>query len=363
MSAFTLPLRSLDWCWSDKLTIITVAEGTMDPSISSPAVTPRPDGNGWVGRDLTDASEWSVELDDDTVTRLVDHARLTAAANRPAYRIDHPPIVVALDAIRTELVNGRGFSLVRGFPVEDLSEIENETLCTTLGLHLGIPIRQNASGEQSVRVRDTGKNFDDEGVRSYETAAPLPYHSDSSDVVGLYCVRSARSGGESTIVSSAAIHDVILERRPDLATLLHETWATASPVSRTVQHTPICAADPSGAIHTRYGRRYVEPSADADVQIPPLAPDRTEALDLYDSLLHDPDFALDMEFQPGDVQFLNNYRVMHGRAPYTDWPDPAKRRELLRVWLVVEQMDIPDVFEDSGFVPRGEALGSDQRRR
>jgi hypothetical protein len=328
----------------------------MDSSLPTSTAFPRPDGKGWIGRDLTDSNDWKVEIPADVITTLVDQVREIAASHEMASPSDDSTVAAMFDSVRRELVSGRGFVLMRGIPVDDLNETENAIMTTVLGRLVGVPIRQNAAGEQLVRVRDSGSSFDDEGVRSYETAAPLPFHSDSSDVVGLYCIRSARSGGASTIVSSAALHDAMLATRPDLAGLLHQPWATASVVAGTIEQMPICAADRHGAVFTRYGRRYVEPATDADVDLAALSSERTDALDLYDSFLADPDFALDMHFRPGDLQFLNNYRVMHSRAPYVDWPDPARRRELLRVWLVLSEMEVPDVFEDSGFVPRGEAL-------
>ena len=299
---------------------------------------------------------WLFELGADVADEMVDHARRRLHdgideldPNGTAARV--------LDHVLDELLHGQGVALLRGLPAERLDDTENASLCLAISRRLGIPIRQNAAGDELIRVRDEGKDFGQPDVRSFETAAPLPYHSDSSDIVGLYCIRSARSGGASTVVSSAAVHDAVAEQRPDLARLLHEPWATASIVDGGVRWTPICAPNSAGDLFTRYGRMYVENAPDYDATVLPLRPEQIEALDLYDSFLADPSFALDMHFRPGDLQFLNNYRVMHCRAEYVDWPEPERRRELLRVWLVAGAMDVPDVFEDSGFVPRSEALG------
>lgn len=318
------------------------------------------DGSGWIGTDLHDDSEWIAPVDDEVRTALLEH--VTASEARGATDLDRlramPAIEAAVAEIRHSLIDGRGFSLIRGLPVDELDDAARAALVTTIGRLIGVPIRQNAAGDRLIRVRDEGKDFSQQGVRSYETAAPLPYHSDSSDVVGLYCVRSAQSGGASTIISSVAVHDAMVRSHPDLAQLLHEPWPTASIVEGTVVDMPICASDERGRVFTRYGRMYVETAHEYDPSVEPLSADRIAALDLYDSYLADPDFVLDMHFQPGDLQLLNNYRIMHGRAPYVDWPEPEQRRELLRIWLVVEQMELPAVFENSGFVPRSEALST-----
>lgn len=332
---------------------------------------------GWRGADLTDPASWTVEVDDRTADQLVDVVRerssdpdsvavdaTTAtgttghpAGERPADgRVLPAALREALSAAKHDLLHGRGFVLLRGLPVDELDDVGNELLCTLVGRELGVPIRQNDRDEMIVRVRDEGKDFSVKGVRSYETAAPLAYHSDSSDVVGLSCIRSARSGGASTIVSSVAVHQAMFAARPDLARLLHEPWATASIIEQTVHWKPICAVNDAGELFTRYGRLYLETASDYDATIAPLTDERVEALDVYDSFLEDPSFALDMAFRPGDLQLLNNYRIMHARHPYVDWPEPERRRELLRIWLVVGDLDVPDVFEDSGFVPRSEAL-------
>lgn len=325
---------------------------------------PQIDGSGWLGTELTDETEWTVPLSPEARDVLVEHAR--RAATSPTGRLDaeidtvraHPRLRTAVSTIRRALIDGRGFSLVRGLPVDELDDAERAALVTAFGTLIGIPIRQNAAGDELIRVRDEGKDFSQPGVRSYETAAPLPYHSDSSDVVGLYCVRAAQSGGASTIISSVAVHDAMVRADPHLAGLLHEDWPTASIVEGTVVPMPICATNAPGRVFTRYGRMYVETAHEYDDSVVPLSEERIAALDLYDSFLADPDFVLDMHFRPGDLQLLNNYRIMHGRSPYVDWPEPERRRELLRLWLVMPDMELPEVFEDSGFVSRSEALAS-----
>lgn len=323
---------------------------------------PRLDGSGWLGSELTDPDEWTVPISASARHALVEAARRAAATHDPltGEELDalrgRGDLAASVSTISDALIHGRGFSLVRGLPVDELDDGERAALVTTFGRLIGIPIRQNAAGDELIRVRDEGKDFSQPGVRSYETAAPLQYHSDSSDVVGLYCVRAAQSGGASTIVSSVAVHDAVVRADPRLGGLLHEDWPSASIVEGTVVRKPICATNPDGRVFTRYGRLYVETAHEYDESVEPLSADHVAALDLFDSFLADPDFVLDMHFQPGDLQLLNNYRIMHGRASYVDWPQPEQRRELLRLWLVMPTMKLPPVFEDSGFVPRSEAL-------
>lgn len=323
----------------------TGAEIAGDPSW----VVPCPDA---VARDLRDFIPVVV----DRIERLGEPIDVAARVLGPT-RAWSPQLADLAITIRAELLAGRGFALLRGVPVEGLTATAHDVVCWLICAEIGVPIRQNVTGDRIVRVADLGKNVDELGVRSYETAASLDYHSDSSDVVALYCVRPAMQGGTSTIVSAVAVHDAVVQSRPDLAPLLFEPWSQASPVSLAVEAIPVCARNDDGKVFTRYGRRYIDTAREYDASVAPLTPQQTELLDLYDGFLHDPAFALDMAFRPGDIQFLDNFTVMHARTDYVDWPEPERRRELLRMWLVLpERIDLPPVFADSGFIPRSQAF-------
>ena len=45
------------------------------------------------------------------------------------------------------------------------------------------------------------------------------------------------------------------------------------------------------------------------------------------------EFAVDIEFKAGDIQFLANQVTLHSRRAFEDWPEPHRRRHLLRLWL------------------------------
>lgn len=40
-----------------------------------------------------------------------------------------------------------------------------------------------------------------------------------------------------------------------------------------------------------------------------------------------------MDFRPGDIQWLLNYAALHSRTSYLDFPQPERKRHLLRLWL------------------------------
>lgn len=316
----------------------------------------------WRGPEVVDDPSWRVEL---TAEHVAELRAALAGVDRPGVSLrdiraeDFPLATLGpvLAGVVDELVDGRGFVLLRGMPVADLDERQIELLYWGMGCHVGIAIHQKSEDDLLVHVRDLGVDPDDPRVRGFQTSARLDYHADSSDVVGLLCVRPAKSGGVSTIVSAVAVHDEIVRRRPDLAALLHEDWwhdRRSGDGPESFFRCPIFAEE-GGRLFAHYGRQYIE-SATRGPGVPEMTAAQIEAMDLLDELDNSPDFVLNMDFAPGDVQFLNNYTVMHARTEYEDYPEPERRRDLIRLWLVLDRdLGLPPAFEAGGIVPRAVA--------
>jgi len=125
---------------------------------------------------------------------------------------------------RRQLQAGLGVLLVRGVPVEDLTDDQARTLFTLLGTHLGEPVSQNKDGDLITDIRDVGNDPNDPDVRLYTTAAEQDFHTDGADLIGLLCLKTAREGGINRLVSSVTVYDEIARQRPDLAQLLLQDW-------------------------------------------------------------------------------------------------------------------------------------------
>jgi hypothetical protein len=319
----------------------------------------------WRGASMQERDEWLVSLDDSHVAELRCAIEGPESSARPLTDLSRddfalPTLAPVLERVLDDLIDGRGFVLLRGLPIESLSARQAELVFWAIGLHLGIPIPQNDAGDVLVHVRDDGLDFANPTVRGYQTRQRLDYHSDSSDIVGLLCRHPARVGGVSTIVSATAVHDEVARLRPDLAALLREPWW----FDRRKGDTPenffqrrICAYNDAGRLHTHYGRAHIE-SAVRGPGVPALSAARIAALDAVDELTNSPEFVLNMQFRVGDVQFLNNYLVMHARTDYEDWPEPERKRDLLRLWLTVRRpLDLPPDFAHGGITSRTAAFG------
>lgn len=318
----------------------------------------------WRGEDLTDQADWKIELDDEHRAEL--RAAL-AAVDRPGVALRDvgrddfalPRLAEVLAGVVTELVDGRGFVLLRGVPIEGLTEQQIELMYWGIGQHVGIPIHQQTEDDLLVHIRDLGVDPNDPLVRGFQTSARLDYHADSSDVVGLLCVRPAKRGGVSTIVSSVAVHDELVRTRPDLADLLHERWWHDRKSGNGPDSFFQCGifAEHQGRLFAHYGRQYIE-TAPRGPGVPQLTDRQVEAMDALDAITNSPRFVLNMHFAPGDIQFLNNYTIMHARTDYEDHPEPERKRDLIRLWLVLRgELDLPPDFVAGGIVPREAAFG------
>jgi hypothetical protein len=295
----------------------------------------------WRGRELAGSDAWIWRFDQEVVAELEALAREARAGGKPVAalgRDDFPSKRLAelSDAWLAELDRGRGFLLLRGLPVERWGDELSSLAYLGLGLHLGSLSSQNAAGDLLGHVRDTGADPDDPAVRLYKTRRAQPFHTDGADLIGLLCLRTARRGGASHIVSSVSVFREIQARRPELVPLLFEPFhfdrnEEQRPGEAPTFQLPICHWD-GERLRTFYIGWYIR-EAQRHASVPPLTPAQHELLDLIDALAADPELRLDMDFRPGDVQLLKNSQILHGRAEYEDWDEPARKRHLLRIWV------------------------------
>jgi hypothetical protein len=307
----------------------------------------------WYGPQMAARDDWIVRLDDADLDEV--HAALRAWQANPrgpaplqADGFPLPRLAGRLQQVRRELLDGRGFVLVRGLPVQRWGERDCALAFIGLGAHLGNARSQNAAGHLLGHVRDEGLSSSDPSVRIYQTRERQTFHTDSCDVVALLCLRSARRGGESLLVSSVTVYNEMRRRRPDLARLLFEPLATdrrgeVPPGMKPYFEIPVFNWH-EGRLTTIYQRQYLN-SAQRFADAPRLSPAHVAALDLFDALTNDPALHLQMQFEPGDMQFVHNHSLLHDRNGFEDWPEPQRRRHLLRLWLACPgARPLPPVF-------------------
>ncbi len=280
--------------------------------------------------------------------RTLDLQDSTPLASLNAAQFPLPQLGPRLKRLLAEIQQGRGFVLLRGLPVQQWGASLSAVAFYGLGSHLGAARSQNAQRHLLGHVRDAGLASSDPHVRIYQTRERQTFHTDSCDIVGLLCLRTARSGGLSALVSSVTLYNELRARRPDLA-----PWLFA-PVATDRRGEIPAGAKPyfeipvfnwhAGQLSAIYQRQYVN-SAQRFADAPRLASEHIQALDLLDDLTNDPALHFTMALQPGDMQFVLNHSLLHDRTAFDNWPEPERQRYLLRLWLApADARPLPPVY-------------------
>jgi Taurine catabolism dioxygenase TauD, TfdA family len=307
-------------------------------------------GAVWDAATVGSPDDWTYTLDDDLRAGI---AESTTRLRRRGSTIDTITArdleVRGLDALVAawthELQHGRGFVLVRGFPTDLLDETGTELAYFALGLRLGTPVSQDATGTLLGHVRDRGVPRTSPATRRYATNERQDFHTDGADIIGLLCLQRAARGGESRIASAAAVYNEILRRDPAALEVLYAPmhWDRndeQSPGEAPFFSLPV-VSDVGGRPRFFYIGWYIR-DAQRHLEVPRLTAQQVSAMELIESIANDPAFHVEMDFQPGDVQLLNNAVMLHAREAYEDHPEPSRRRHLLRLWLAARDFAAVD---------------------
>ena len=307
----------------------------MSAILTEPIANP----SAWTGAEMSRSDAWLYRFSDQALDEIdVAIKRVIARGLAPDQVTKQdftvPALATKLAEIALELEHGRGFIQMKGFPVERYDERETATAFWGIGAHLGRALSQNARGDLLGNVRDEGLTIGDGQVRAYQTRVSQGFHTDiGADVVGLMCLRPAKSGGRSRVVSSMAIYNELLKRYPWYVGLLYcnfaVDWRGEQPPGELPFYREPIYAYYDGKLSCRFAPRLIR-SAEAKTGVP-LSPAECEAIAVVEQLAEDLCFEID--FESGEIQFINNYVVLHGRTGYEDPAEPARKRHLLRLWL------------------------------
>lgn len=295
----------------------------------------------WKAADFPAKPTFSLVLDAAERAAVADRLAALAAAGLAeasitAAHVATPAIVTLVQRIRRELTDGRGFLVLQGLPVEGHDDATVGNFFLGLGLLMGKPVVQSPLGDRLGHVVDIARPGELE--RGYKSSVELTAHTDSDDVVAMLCLRQARAGGMTRLVSAHSLYNALLARHPDyLAPLYrgfaHHWFGEEAPGDPpiTAYRVPVLSwAD--GVLSVCHLRERADMAAEADSRCAYSSLERA-ALDEFDRLAADPEFALEFRLEPGEAYFLNNYLLLHARTGFEDHATPAERRHLLRLWL------------------------------
>jgi alpha-ketoglutarate-dependent taurine dioxygenase len=245
-----------------------------------------------------------------------------------------------LAAAKHDLEQGRGFVVLDRLPLGPIAEQEAVALYWMIGQLLGEPIAQNVQGTLLYDVRDTGQDVA-EGARFSVTRYESTFHTDNSfgetvlDYVGLLCLKTARSGGVSQLVSGLTVVEALRRDHPEALEVLCRPFhvdrrgGVREGEAPTVLRPLIECGRPEPLF--RYLRYWIEAGHEKAGE--PLTPAQLEALDRLDAVLNRPALRAEFSLEPGQVYFINNRWILHNRTAFEDHPEPGRRRHLVRLWL------------------------------
>jgi alpha-ketoglutarate-dependent taurine dioxygenase len=300
----------------------------------------------WVGPEIQAAESWIYHFS------VADIAEIDAALERVkregneipfgAVQFPLPNLSVVLDQQLEKIENGLGMALLRGLPRERYSDDECQKIYWGIGSHLGNPVSQNSRGHRLGHVRDEGKSYDDPTARGYQTNQKMDFHTDLMpvDVLGLFCLRTSKSGGESALVSALTVLSELQKERPDLLKELQGNfnldWRGEEPVGEKPYFTIPMVSEAKGRTSSRIvSRQYFESTARFGAELA-WTEAQQEALNAIQEIANRPELRLSMMFQEGDMQFVNNHTTFHSRTAFEDREAPELKRHLLRMWIAVD---------------------------
>ena len=303
------------------------------------------DERSWRASTIDDTTAWYYPLSEECLSSFKPLIRDTRHHPGPITEISRPTsssngYAESLQPVLDALNSGRGFAIVQRVPIEQDSMEEAMSMYWLIGQFLGNPMEQNIEGTLLYDVRDTGQNVT-QGARFSVTNAESSFHNDNSfgeplpDVVGLLCLHTARSGGQSQLISGYALHNELLENHPNALETLYQLFcfdrrgqfkAGEPPTSEF----PIFQWS-GDELTVRYLHYYIQVGHERAGK--GLTKDQRKALEVVEELLSRADFRVEFNLQPGQMLFTNNRWILHNRTAFEDYTEPERRRHYVRLWL------------------------------
>ncbi|MGE0718682.1 MAG: TauD/TfdA family dioxygenase [Alphaproteobacteria bacterium] len=296
--------------------------------------------SAWRSADFRSPDDYAIDLGPRHVRALTDALARVRRAGIATEEIDRAAFdlsPIADDVARWfEIVQeGRGFLMLRGFPIEGFAIEDVGAMYYGLGSHFGDAVSQSVLGDRLGYVIDMSREKAD--ARSYQNREPMLLHSDFTDILAMLSIRTAQAGGLSRYCSTVAIHNEIAAVRPDLLELLYRGYPLYLMGEHREGESPITPfrVPVFSLCRDRLSSLFVYGLVKKAVAYgaPALTARDEEALDLFVATAHRPDVMLEFMMQPGEAVLANNLLTLHSRTAIEN--DDGPRRLLMRLWLKV----------------------------
>lgn len=318
------------------------------------------DPAGWYPSEL-DTDDWTYILSESEIEEIISAVTFVEQSGVELKDISPknfllPTLSIPLKKIRDDVMLGRGFTLLRGIPVEQMSLWQIAAAFLGIGSYLGEARSQNKHGHLLGHVKNLGGDY--AKVRGYMTPQAMAFHCDSADILSLCCINPAMKGGEHRICSSVTLYNEMLKARPDIVMELTFRFylARKGPI-------PVGESDPWDRLPIfsvkdgYFAGRGISAHMEKGQKIPgvPKYTDKQiEAIEMFKATAKT--LAVDINFQPGDISYVTNHTLLHSRTEFEDWPDPGPKRHLLRLWL---SNGLRPVHQDIEYMLKGVPIEGD----
>ncbi len=297
----------------------------------------------WKVADFSSSDDYTVTVSDDELAELEAFNASMAAQGKgldqvEAADFDCPKLREKLTAIYTQLKEGRGFVILSGFPIDRWSQADLERAYWGMGTTMGVGISQSVLGDRLGHVRDATIVENDPHARAYRSRRELNPHTDGADVVGLFCLRGAKSGGVSLFTNALSVHNKLLETRPDVLERLYDGFyfhrhGEQAPGEEEITPNAIPVFSlAEGEVSTTWNKLYME-LGQMVKNDGPLTGTQQETFRVFLETANSDELQLRFTLEPGQIIWFNNLTHYHARTEFEDVDDPDLRRHLLRLWL------------------------------
>jgi hypothetical protein len=315
----------------------------MQPSVLDQPIVGR---QAWTGADVRDA-DYRVALSEAARRELLAAAESLRRQPVPllALRPDSfalPACRAAMEEVRSILTHGTRFALLDRLPIEALSLDEAKALYWILSSMLARPVAQKLDGTIVYDVHDTGRQaLPGSGIRPDKTNIDLQFHNDNAynatlpEFVGLLCVRPARDGGISRVMSFATAHNALRQRHREVLPRLYEPFW----FDRQREFHPGEPATFAAPLFVRDGERLRarlslhQIRGGYALRGGTMDNETHAAIEAIKDVFADETLQYRFRLEAGQVQYVANREVGHSRTEFHDHDEPARRRLLIRLWL------------------------------
>src|SRR5580704_14297941 len=279
----------------------------------------------------------------DEIRRVADEIRnhpLPTILRTPA-DFDMTNCHAAMAEVRRILKQGVRFAVVDRLPVEELTKDEAETIYWLLSSMVARPVAQKLDGTMIYDVHDTGlEALPGSGIRPDKTNIEIRFHIDNAynttppEIVGLLCLKTAKSGGTSRVLSFHSVYNELLARHRELLSRLYQPfWFDRQreffPGEPDTFSAPVF--EEGDELRARFSVHQINSGYAMKGQ--PVDNTGAAALAATLDIFEQPEISIDFEFQPGEIQFVDNRTLGHSRTEFEDHPEPERHRHLVRLWL------------------------------